>query len=83
MTDHGDYIQVEVGEAGLNDLLKTVREQGRSVRIFDQGTPVAELSPLPRKARLPPVDPRLKATFAPGYDPTAPLDESDWPERLR
>lgn len=83
MTDHGDYIQVEVGEFGLHDLLKTVREQGRSVRIFDQGTPVAELSPLPQKRRPLATDPRLKVTFAPGYDPVAPLDESDWPEHLR
>lgn len=83
MDDLGEPLIVEASDASLPELLKRLREDGRTVQIVERGTPIAELSPLPHKRHLPPVDPRLKATFAPGYDPTAPLDESDWPEHLR
>lgn len=82
MTDRGTYILVEAGELPFDELLETIRQRGKLIRICRAGTPIADLVP-PGDLRLPPADPRLKVTFAPGYDPTAPLDDEDWPEHLR
>ncbi len=35
-----------------------------------------------RRRRLKP-DPALKVTFAPGFDPTEPATQEDWPEENR
>jgi hypothetical protein len=82
MTDRGPYILVEADELSFEELLETVRTRGKLIRICRGGQPIADIQP-PNEQRLPPADPRLKVTFAPGVDPAAPLDAEDWPEHLR
>jgi prevent-host-death family protein len=76
-------IRVNVYEAKnrLSKLLQEV-EAGRRVVICRNSVPVAELVPhRPRR------DPLLQDVALEGAkfhgDPTAPLDEEDWPEALR
>ncbi len=83
MTDNGSYITVDVDEANLRDLLDTAHQRNRPIRIMDQGRAVADLTPLPDKRQLEPVDPRLKAEISPDYDPCAGISEEDWPSRMR
>ncbi len=82
MIDRGSYITVEVSETSLDDLLRTIRERQKPIRVYRDGQPVADIS-LPLQERLPPTDPNLKVTFAPDYDPTEGIPEDEWPEQLR
>jgi len=83
MTDRGDYIAVEAGDAAreLPALLKAVEGEGRRVRIFRNGAAVAELTPALQQAAFP-VFPELTGVQFIG-DPLAPIDESEWPESCR
>jgi antitoxin (DNA-binding transcriptional repressor) of toxin-antitoxin stability system len=81
MTDHGTHISVDANDTDLAQLLRTVAEGRRPVRILSGGTPVAELSPLPPRARTLGSDPMLKATFL--CEGEEPMTEEDWPEHLR
>ncbi len=79
-------IKVNTHEAktNLSKLLAAVEEQGEVVLICRNGKPVAEIKALPAPRRLPlKPDPSLKVTFAPGFDPTEPATEEDWPEECR
>jgi antitoxin (DNA-binding transcriptional repressor) of toxin-antitoxin stability system len=80
MTQHRTYISIEANETDLSQLLKTVAESHQSIRILSDGTPVAELSPLPPR-RVLGGDPLLKATFL--TDSEELMSEEDWPEHLR
>jgi hypothetical protein len=82
MTDRGSYISVEAGEMSLDDLIRTVRERQKPIRICRNGEAVADLS-LPAQERLPPTDPALKVIFAPDYNPSEGIPEDEWPEQLR
>ena len=67
----------------LSALLAAVEEKGEVVLICRNGKPVAELKAVdPVRNRLTP-DPALKVTFAPGFDPTEPLTEEEWPSEFR
>lgn len=82
MTDIGTHIIVDAGETGLQELLELVGKEGRSVRICVAGRPVAEMTPVPRRRQLLPVDPSMKVTFLTD-DPVRLTTEEDWPEHLR
>jgi len=85
MTDRGDYIAVEMSEAAreLPMLLEAVERDGRKLRIFRNGTAIADVSP----TRSIPTDPLAQhpeianVTIAP--DAFAPADEQDWPSECR
>jgi antitoxin (DNA-binding transcriptional repressor) of toxin-antitoxin stability system len=80
MTDHGSYITVEAEEQSLDELLRTVREGNRPVRILIHGEPVADLSPVYLR-RFGPPDPQLRAKIlVEGNELTT---EEDWPEEYR
>jgi antitoxin (DNA-binding transcriptional repressor) of toxin-antitoxin stability system len=71
----------------LSALVKAVEEDGETVILCRNGKEVAEIKryhPPRRKSvrRLLP-DPALRVTFAPGYDPTEPASEDEWPEDCR
>jgi prevent-host-death family protein len=68
----------------LSALVAAVADRGETVVICRNGKPAAELrpiSPVPR-SRLQ-IDPSLRVTFAPGYDPTEAAAEDEWPEDAR
>jgi antitoxin (DNA-binding transcriptional repressor) of toxin-antitoxin stability system len=83
MTENGSHILVDIDEADLPQLLEALFARGRAIRICKGGEPIAELSAVGPRHRLPPVDPRLKPEFAPDYDPAEGLSEDDWPNELR
>lgn len=70
----------------LSQLVAAV-ERGKIVVIQRRGKPVAEIRPYQPETsqkfdRLK-ADPRLRIAFAPGYDPTEPASEDEWPEECR
>lgn len=74
-------IKVNTHEAKthLSRILARVEEQGETVLVCRNGTPIAEIRPIRRVVdRLTP-DPRLARIRIIG-DPTAPLDPADWPD---
>lgn len=77
-------INTHEAKTRLSELLAQVEENGAAYVICRNGRAVAELRPLVRTVpdRLRPI-PSLKPKLAKGFDPTAPLDEDEWPEGLR
>ena len=71
----------------LSELVKAVEERGEVVILQRNGKPVAEIrrhspaEPAPVRRLIP--DPRLSPILAPGYDPTEPATEDEWPEDCR
>ncbi|MCX6879317.1 MAG: type II toxin-antitoxin system Phd/YefM family antitoxin [Verrucomicrobia bacterium] len=67
-------------------LVKAVAEDGETVVLCRHGKPDAEIVPLtprqPFRRNLTP-DPALRPILAPGYDPTEPASEDEWPEECR
>jgi hypothetical protein len=84
MTRAGNLITVDSDEAEglIGQLLREVENDGQLVRIVRNGRVVAEL----RRARRT-IDPLQQHPELMGVkfnaDPTAPLDEEDWPAELR
>lgn len=85
----GDMITVNLSEARrrLSQLIKAIEEEGEVVILLRNGQPVAEIRPhvsstlRPIRHLVP--DPRLRPILAPGYDPTEPASEEEWPEDCR
>jgi len=84
MTRAGNLITIDSDEAVgvIRQLLREVEEGGQHIRILREGRVVAEICP-PRRT----VDPLQQHPELTGVkfnaDPTAPLDEQDWPAELR
>ncbi len=59
---------------------------GEEVIVCSNGKPRVRLAPIaqdwPIRRDLTP-DPRFAVKLAPGYDPTEPLSEEEWPEEYR
>ncbi len=76
-------VNTHEAKSKLSELLAAVEEKGEVVLICRNGKPVAEMRAVKSAAaRLTP-DPALKVTFAPGFVPTEPATEEDWPEENR
>jgi antitoxin (DNA-binding transcriptional repressor) of toxin-antitoxin stability system len=77
-------VNTHEAKSKLSALLAAVEERGEVVLICRNGKPVAEM-----KAARPAVhnrlepEPALKVVFAPGFDPTEPATEEDWPGENR
>lgn len=85
MTDRGDFIAVEVADAQreLPALLRAVEEKRRSIRIFRNGLPVAEMKPSPIRVPDPLAQhPEISGVKA-AEDAFAPADEQEWPTEHR
>ena len=71
----------------LSALVKAVEEGGETVILCRNGKQVAEITRYFPHADIPvrrlAADPALQATLAPGYDPTEPASEHEWPEESR
>ncbi len=68
----------------LSELVKAVEENGETVLICRDGTPVVQLAAWKpeRRSRLK-ADPSLKVTISPSYDPIEPLQPDEIPEEYR
>ena len=80
-------INMHEAKTQLSKLVRSVEEDGEVVVLQRNGKPVAEIHQCgPNTAkpirRLEP-NPELRVGFAPGYDPTEPTTEEDWPEDCR
>ena len=71
----------------LSALVKAVEEDGETVILCRNGKEVAEIirrrQPRRKPIRRLVVDPTLRVTFAPGYDPTEPASDDEWPADCR
>ena len=69
----------------LSELVKAVEERNETVVLCRDGREIAEIRRRRprRRARTLAPDPRFAVKFAPGYEPTEPLDEREWPRKLR
>lgn len=81
-------IQVNMHEAKtrLSELVRAVEESGELVVLCRDGKEVAEIRPrVHRKRRKLDFNtpPELRVVLKPGYDPTEPLSEEEWPEECR
>ena len=81
-------IMVNMHEAKtrLSELVKAVETEGETVILCRNGTEVAEIRAVARKPvnrMLIPPDPTLQVELAPGYDPSEPLSEDEWPSDCR
>jgi antitoxin (DNA-binding transcriptional repressor) of toxin-antitoxin stability system len=69
----------------LSELVRAVEERNEVVVLCRDGREVAEIRRRGnrRRVRNLTAEPRFRAEFAPGYHPTEPLAEDEWPEDLR
>lgn len=76
-------VNTHKAKSQLSKLLAAVEEEGEVVLICRNGKPVAEMKAvMPAGDRLK-ADRGLKVKFAPGFQPTEPATEKDWPEEAR
>ncbi len=82
-----NVITVNMHEAKtrLSELVKAVEEQNETVVLCRDGLEVAEIRRRVkrRRARNLTPDPRFRVELAPGYRPTEPLTEDEWPDTMR
>lgn len=79
-------VNMHEAKSRLSALVKAVEEDGETVILCRNGKEVAEIrainsKPIDRLQIAP--DPGLKVELTPGYDPTEPLSEDEWPEECR
>ena len=69
----------------LSELVKAVEEGNETVVLCRDGVEVAEIRRFVKRRRLRDLGPdaRLHVAYAPGYRPTEPLSDEEWPDRLR
>ena len=76
-------VKVNMHEAKtrLSELVKAVEETGETVVLCRDGREVAEIRRRVKRRsprNLTP-EPRFRVRFAPGYHPTEPLSDQEWP----
>jgi len=80
-------VNMHEAKSRLSQLVKAIEEEGEVVILQRNGQPVAEIHryhpPAASPVRRLTPDPRLRVTFAPGYDPTEQASEEEWPEDCR
>ena len=67
----------------LSELVSAVEQTGERVLICRDGKPVVETVRHRESVNRLTPNPALRVIFAPGYDPTEPAAEADWPEESR
>ena len=79
-------VNMHEAKSRLSELVKTAIE-GEEVILCSNGQPKVRLAPVqppaPLRRNLIPPDPALRVELAPGYDPTEPLSDDEWPEDCR
>jgi antitoxin (DNA-binding transcriptional repressor) of toxin-antitoxin stability system len=78
-------VNMHEAKTRLSELVKAVEERNETVVLCRDGREVAEIR---RRAKRRPArdltpDPHLRVELAPGYHPTEPLAEDEWPDELR
>lgn len=78
-------INIHEAKTQLSRILANIEKTGEPTLICRNGVPVAQLSPCPgvSKPSIFQVREDLKPYFAPGFDPSAPANDLEWPEEHR
>jgi antitoxin (DNA-binding transcriptional repressor) of toxin-antitoxin stability system len=76
-------VNTHEAKSNLSKLLADIENKGEVVLICRNGKPVAEMKAFKAATGRLASNPDLKVTFAPGFDPTEPATEEDWPEENR
>ncbi len=80
-------ISVNMHEAKtrLSELVKAVEDRDEVVVLCRDGREVAEIRRRVKRRQVRNLTPdrRFKVEFAPGYRPTEPLTDEEWPDDLR
>jgi len=78
-------VNMHEAKTRLSELVKAVEDRDEIVVVCRDGREVAEIRrrPARRRGRDLTPDPRFAIEFAPGYVPTEPLHEDEWPDDLR
>lgn len=79
------HANMHEAQTRLSELVRAVEEDGETVILQRHGKPVAEIrayTPQKRFRRILKPDPQLRPILAPGYDPSEPLSNEEWPEDL-
>ena len=72
-------VDIDDAKTRLFELVRAVEERNETVVLCRDGRQVAEI----RRVRDLTPDPRLFVEMAPGYDPTEPLSDDEWPDDLK
>ena len=69
----------------LSELVKAVEERNETVVLCRDGQEVAEIRRRRKRrhVRTLTADPRFRVILSPGYRPTEPLGDDEWPGDLR
>ena len=78
-------VNMHEAKTRLSELVKAVEERNETVVLCRDGREVAEIR---RRVKRRPIrnltrDSRFQVELAPGYRPTEPLSEDEWPDRSR
>jgi antitoxin (DNA-binding transcriptional repressor) of toxin-antitoxin stability system len=78
-------VNMHEAKTRLSELVKAVEERNETVVLCRDGLEVAEIRRRVKRRAMRDLtpDPRFRAEMAPGYRPTEPLTEDEWPDRLR
>ena len=78
-------VNMHDAKSRLSELVKAVEDRNEVVVLCRDGQEIAEIRQRRKRGRrrsLSP-DPRLRVEFDPGYDPSEPLTDDEWPAILR
>jgi antitoxin (DNA-binding transcriptional repressor) of toxin-antitoxin stability system len=78
-------VNMHEAKTRLSELVRAVEERNETVVLCRDGREVAEIRRRVKKrqARNLKPDPRFRVEVAPGFHPTEPLGEDEWPDTLR
>jgi antitoxin (DNA-binding transcriptional repressor) of toxin-antitoxin stability system len=78
-------VNMHEAKSRLSELVRAVEERNETVVLCRDGVEVAEIRrrPARRRPRSLTPDPRFRVELAPGYDPTEPLSDDEWPPGAR
>ena len=74
-------VNMHEAKTRLSELVRAVEDRNEVVVICRDGVEVAEIRRRGKRRRLRNLDPdpRFRVTFAPGFEPTEPLADEEWP----
>ena len=77
-------VNMHDAKSRLSELVRTVEDRNEVVVLCRDGVEVAEIRRRSRRrGRSLTPDPRFAVEFAPGFEPTEPLSDDEWPGSAR
>jgi antitoxin (DNA-binding transcriptional repressor) of toxin-antitoxin stability system len=78
-------VNMHEAKTRLSELVRAVEERNEVVVLCRDGREVAEIRRRAKRRQVRDLtpDPKFRVEFAPGYEPTEPLSDDEWPPELR